>query len=486
MTAVRLALPPLRRTAGNLLAGSVTAAVFYAEYIGLGVVLAGALPGPGGAALGSALVVGAVLVNCLLGAIVRRTLLAGPRAASLAVLVAGMKLSSSRVMEAGDALPAAIAALFVMLLVAAGVQLAGLLPRVRAWLCCTSLALRKGFVFSTAVGIVVGAGSAQLDGCLRVSPVATCVVLAASVAAALGWSRWCRGGALRRMRSPCLAASLSSFSLLIGVGVACAGHHLLMARSAAAGSCGLIGGEGLEDAFFAWPGVSVAVLETAASSLPLWVWPALALLGGLLGLVLLLESLTALRESRDQTPPAEWAAQFKLRALANLASALFGLAPSSLAIARTNALVECGGRSRAAVALHGLALTVIVLFLCDWIAALPQLAVAAALLLLAVQMIDDDTREQVWRAGYSLHAVPADVRSAWTFWCVVAVSVVCGAALHYLGWGFGGGPLVALFGGTVWTARRFMQQRHALARSRHRAPTVSQQQKTPREGGIRY
>ncbi len=450
-------------------AGGLTAMVFYAEYIGMGVVLGGALTsaaGPAGAQIGGAMVAGAVLVNCLLALKLRRPLLAGPRAASLAVLVAGMKFSAGHAVDSDAAMALAMAALAVMLTVAAAVQLAGTLPRVRAWLSCTSVALRKGFVFSTAVGIVVGAGSAQLDGCLRVSPAGTCMALALSVAAALGWSRLCRG-VPGSVPSP-LGAALAPFSLLIGVGVACAGYALLVAPHASAELCGVIGGTDALTAVSAPFWTSPEALRTVAFSLPLWAWPMLALLGALLGLVLLLEGLTMLRESCDQTPPAQWAGHLKNCALANLLCAPLGLACSSMAITRTNTLIECGARSQWAVLFHGLALVGIVMFLRDWMAMLPHLAVAAVLLLLAIQMIDEDTREQVWRAGYSRHAAPASVRAAWTFWCVLAVSMVCGSALHHLGWGFGGGPLIALFAGTAWTGRRFMMQRRALARSRYR------------------
>jgi MFS superfamily sulfate permease-like transporter len=469
--------PQAPRAAGDLLAGLLTAAVFYAEYVSLGVVLGAALPGAAGPALGSLMVVGAVLVNCAIGAALRQPLLAGPRAASLAVLVAGLKLATAQVHEAADRLPVALTALAVMLVVGAVVQLAGLLPRVRAWLCCTSVALRKGFVFSTAVGIVVGLGAGQLDGCLRVSPLATCLVMAAAVAASLVWSRVCRGprSAVPAARSR-WRGSLAPFSLLVGIAVAWVGYWLFVAPAAATlttgltaatGLCGLVGGADIAAPLAAWPWMTPATLTKAHLWLPLWTWLALIALGGLLGLVLLLESLTMLRESRDQTPSARWGRQLKARALANLLAAPFGLACSSLAIARTNALIECGGRSRLAVLLHGVALAGIVLYMQDWIAELPQLAVAAALLLLAMQLIDDETRDQVWRAGYAPHAAPVDVRAAWVFWGVVVVSTALGSLLHYQGWGFGGGPLIAFFVGTAWTAQRFLRRRRALARARH-------------------
>lgn len=464
-----------RRSAGELLAGTLTAVVFYTEYIGLGVVLGSALPGPDGAALGSLMVIGAVLVNCLLGAALRQPLLAGPRAASIAVLVAGMTFASSHASRAADELAVAMTSLATMLVVAAVVQLAGLSPRVRAWVCCTSMGLRKGFVFSTAVGMVASLSWPQLGGCLHVAPAGTLLVVASGVVAALSWSAWCRtkGGAPRRR-------ALAPLSLLLGVGVAYIGYDLMVAPAVADGWCAAIGASEIptEQSLqtVVWPQLwlSSSTLVIAFKSLPLWVWLITLLLGALLGLVLLLESLSMLHESNHQTPPEQWGMHLKMRALANLLCAPAGLACSSLAIVRTNALIESAGRTQLAVVFHGLALVAILIFFNRWISAVPHLVVAVALLLLAIQMIDADTRALLWRAGRHAGTEPLEARQSRIFLLVVAVSLCCGAALCHFGWGFAGGPLLALLVGTSWTGWRFMRRRHALAQSRFQsAPTRS-------------
>jgi hypothetical protein len=88
-----------------------------------------------------------------------------------------------------------------------------------------------------------------------------------------------------------------------------------------------------------------------------------------------------------------------------------------------------------------------------------------ALMLLAIQMIDEETRVHVWCRGYGANASPERVRGAWAFWGVVALSLATGSALHAHGWGFGGGPLMALFVGMTWTGKRFLQQRRYLQQS---------------------
>lgn len=94
----------------------------------------------------------------------------------------------------------------------------------------------------------------------------------------------------------------------------------------AAGTAGTAGAPGSAGAALLPLALSLDGVTTAVHSVPWWIWPVAALLGALLGLVLLLESPSALRESRDRAPPAEWGAHLKLRALANLAAAPLGLA----------------------------------------------------------------------------------------------------------------------------------------------------------------
>ena len=103
-----------------------------------------------------------------------------------------------------------------------------------------------------------------------------------------------------------------------------------------------------------------------------------------------------------------------------------------------------------AVFFHGLGLLAILFFMSAWIAKVPQLAVA--LLLVATQMIDDETRSSVWRAGYNPQAPASNIHTAWMFWVMLLMSVGAGLILRYFGWGFGSGPLIALLLGAVWLA----------------------------------
>lgn len=432
----------------DALAGCLTAAVFYAEYTGLGAALGVALPGRGAAALGSVMAIGAVVVSCFLALLLRQPLIAGPRAASLAVLIVGMKFAVENSSSVEGRSVVAMAALATMLVVAAGTQLLGLIPRVQAWIYQSHVALRKGFIFATAIGIVVGLSATLLDGCLRVSPGLSAAIVLTSVASAMAWSQWCRASSAKRAWQ----TKLVPLAMVIGVSLATAAYYLLVMESAREGLCGTLGSVGLHAAQLTQLWVTPSSFYAAGQYLPAWVWAALAVLGILLGAVLLLESLTALRDSKDKTGAQFWSSQLKLRALANLLCAPLGLASSSLSASRTNALIETYGRTRMAVFFHGLALVAILFLLNQWIAKVPHLAVAVALLLVAIQMIDDETRTTVWSEGYQPKAAKSSVFTTWIFWGILGLSVVAGSTLRYFGWGFGGGPLIALLVGGILTS----------------------------------
>lgn len=437
---------PARQTlCTDALAGVLTAAVFYAEYIGLGAVLGAALPNRSAAALGVLMVVGAVVISSLLALAVRQPFIAGPRAASLTVLVAGMKFAVEHATAQEERSAVAMAALATMLVVASATLLLGLVPAVQRFVQDSHISLRKGFVFATAVGIVVGLSAAQLNGCLHISPLMTTAITVTSVGVALAWARTCRRAKINRPWQ----ARLVPLSMMVGVGTATLGYYAFVVQSARDGLCGTLGTVGLQLGQLKVLVVGPSTFVSAATYLPWWVWLVLIVIGVLLGGVLLLESLTTLSERKDRAGTAFWASQLKLRALVNLLCAPLGFASSSLSASRTSALLEAHGKTGRAVLFHGVALLVILFFCSSWIAKLPNLAVAVALVLVATQMIDDETRNAVWRDGYALTASTASVGVTWLFWCVLGLSVLAGSVLRYFDLGFGGGPLIALVLGAM-------------------------------------
>ena len=430
----------LRIFFAEVFAGGLTATVFYAEYIGIGALLGAVIPGRSSFALGGLMVIGAIVISSVLALAVRQPLIAGPRAASLAVLILGMKFAAEHSQAVDGRFVVAMAALATMLVVGAATLLLGLMPSVQRLVINSHIALRKGFIFATAVGIVVALGAAQLDGCLHVSPFLTTAIAVTSVGAALAWAHICRSPPATRPWQE----KLAPLSMVVGVGIATLGYYIFIAQSARNGLCGTLGASGLQFAQLNELLVGPATFLSAATYLPWWVWLVLFVIGILQGGVLLLESLTAMRDSNDTADGSTWAAQLKLRAVVNLVCAPLGFANSSVSGARTKVLLEANGQTRLAVLFHGLSLLAI-LFLCNaWIAKIPNLAVAVALTLVAMQMIDDETRNAVWRSGYKRTASTTSVGVTWIFWCVLAASVVAGSVLRYFDFGFGGGPMIAL------------------------------------------
>lgn len=440
MSHVNASRPSVRIFFMDTLAGTLTAVVFYAEYIGLGAVLGVALPGRSAIALGGLMVIGAVVVSSFLAVAVREPFIAGPRAASLGVLIVGMKFAIEHAEVADGQFVVAMAALATILTVSAATLLLGLISSVQRFIDESHVALRKGFIFATAVGIVVGLSADQLDGCLRINPLLSVLIVGVSIGTALAWAHVC----MRFKATRLWLAQLAPLSMVVGVNIATFGYYTFVAQSAHSGLCGTLGSVGLQFGQLKQLLVSTSTFVSAASYLPWWVWLVLVVIGVLQGAVLLLESLTTLRDNQDPAGRSSWASQLKLRALVNLFCAPLGFASSSLAGARTTALRQAHGQTRFAVLFHGIALLVILFFCSGWIAKIPSLAVAVALLLVASQMIDDETRHAVWRSGYDSTASKASVGIAWIFWCVLGLSVLVGAVLRYFDFGFGGGPLIGV------------------------------------------
>lgn len=448
-----------RRYAQDMWAGVLTACVFYAEYVSLGAALGDTLPGRSGAALGALMVLGAVVVGCFLGAGLPRPLLTGPRGASLAVLIAGMKFAAAQASSPEIRGEAALAALLVILMSAAAVQLLGLARPVQRWIADSNVAVRKGFMFASGIGIVVGLGSAQLKGCLQIDAVRTTAVTVASVVAALTWGALCKYPALRHT----VLSRLGPLAIPVGVAFATAGYYLFIADGVSGGYCATLGANGLRLSLMHEVVISPHTLLTAWQDLPGWIWLVLSAIGMLLGCVMLLESMTTLRDSKDGTDPAHWPIHIGASAFGNAIAALLGFSCASLSTSRTNALVESHATSRVAVVAHGVGVLCIGLFLTGVIARLPQLAIAVALMVVAIQIIDEETRRNVWAGGYVQDASPPALHTSWIFLGMVAGSALAGVGLMQMGWGFGGGPLLALAIAAVLLRPRPQRRPHAAS-----------------------
>ncbi len=159
--------------AADVAAGLLTALVFYAEYASLGSYLGEQLPGATSAAQGALAVLGAVIVAALLSIAQKRSILSGPRAASLAVLVGGIAIALRANTNPILAQDVAAVALSSMLVIAGLMQCLGRTRWVRTGIGALPTPVRKGFMFATAIAIVTGLSSRQLNACLQFDPIPT-------------------------------------------------------------------------------------------------------------------------------------------------------------------------------------------------------------------------------------------------------------------------------------------------------------------------
>lgn len=419
------------------MAGLLTALVFYAEYASLGSYLGEQLPGAASAAQGALSVLGAVILAALLSIAQKRSILAGPRAASLAVLVGGIAIALRANADPIRAQDVAAVALSGMLIVAGLMQMLGRTRWVRTGIGALPTPIRKGFMFATAIAIVTGLSSRQLNACLQFDPIPTVAIVASSLAIYFLWISWCqKKGESRRSLLPLgvpIAAATSTIGYYTSMGVAARGID----------RCGTLGTGGLD-----WSQLMTTprLLDGAIARANLSSTTLVVLLGfGIaLGIVLLLESLTTLADSEARVSPDEWPRILTISALVNVLSAFAGFSCNSLSTSRTNALVEANGRTSASALVHGIALLAILVLLVEWIGKLPQLTIAVVLIIVATQMIDQVLRQEIWSRGFASDALPRSRLQTWQFIGLVMTSVLFGLVMTLFKKPFGTGAVIAL------------------------------------------
>ena len=413
-------------------AGGATALIFYVEYLGLGALLADAL-GPGlvdGAALGALLIVLPVFLSCMFSARTRGASLAGPRAASTALttklLLAMTLLSPVLVQQKTAVLALMTASAGITVLAGRHRWLQSRMDRAPRWLV-------QGFMFATAVGIISGGASAgRLLDCLLVDSAATWLAYLPAVALGIGWKPWVQA-LLRRLASQhapqCLQRGCARLQQM-GLPAASAISWLIYEQTPLAMPhgpfCGRFGNMRIESSLL-FQRLQENFGQLHQLSLPT---VGAAVLGGVLvGLVLLLESLTAFALNRGN--PTYCKAQpgmLLATAASGLLSATIGAAASSFSTSRTVALRSLGGTGRTAVVAHGFTLVLIAFVAAPWLGQMPRLTGAVALTLVGVQMMSRDMAH-FWRGAYQPRALYRRRLSGLSFWLVVGVGVAFNNAL---------------------------------------------------------
>lgn len=444
----------------NLWAGAATAVVFYGEYLGLGSVLGSALVGEGtvATAMGTLLILGAVFVGCLLSLASPHVFLGGPRAASIAVL--GWLIGTLTIHH--HLSPAQQTTLMSVVLIAAALMVAiGVLPAFERWLRGAPTWLIYGFMYASALSIISGAVKGRLIGCFSLDVIATWRIFIVTVAVGVLWKpillRLTQSAALRghpgeRGSIEKALQLLQPIGLLVGAGLSWLLYEISQLAVRSGPACARLGEKELDWALF--PQRVLQHAEPFATAMaPVAVITA-AVGGLLLGLVLLVESLTALGIDKPQVLlPARRARLLGLSAVTNAAAGVMAAGCSSYSTSRTNTLREMGGTKSLAVLAHGVCVMCIAVLADRWIAQVPQLSVAVALTLVGLQMIGRDILK-IWRKAYHPQALPQRVAAGVMFWLVLVCSIGFGNPL----WGLAAGAACAL---SVPLLRRITVRRSA-------------------------
>ena len=425
----------MRRVIGGLWAGWVSAAICYAEYVGLGAMLGNALIGYGdqSKAVGTLLVVLAASITCLILSLRRLPLLGGPRAASLSILVLALLSLQSHypTSSAGQ-----LAVLAGLMLGCAFMLLLGSSQAVQAAFDAMPVWLVPSFIYASSVSIVASATQKYLHTCLLLSEWQTWLIFLTGTVSGLLWLVLCKQGRPDKPWS-ILLRSMQGLSLVVGAGVA----WLLYAHSAlahaSAGMCARLG-------------VVELRMDTLSSRLSqvadpaIWGsnWQAIAwafLWGIFVGLVLCIETRTTVDAlARHLVPPPSASAHHRYHPSA-LTRSMAGtnalitpamLVPSALSQSRTLVLWGLFRPSSFAVFIHALALLLIAFMGSTWLARLPQIALAVLMTLVACSMLGDKLVE-VWQQSHSPEH--AGVSRVMGLWLVMAISILSGHVM--LGFG---------------------------------------------------
>ena len=401
----------------------------YAEYLGLGALLGSVLLGYGAKSQGAGalLVITSAAVLCMFLGLVRQPYVAGPRAASLSVLVVCLASLSQ-----GFALNAAQQAqlLCVLLLSCSIAQWVSSLPPCLHVFRVLPVWLVPAFSYASALAMVAGSTHKYLLSCLYHHPIWAWSLLLTGTIVGIGWSVGMQKIADNKIYSKGWrrnASSMRGLGLLIGPAITWIGYEWSPLAIVTGGQCARLGTVSLD------LGLLLERGQSLLSAQPLWGAMATAVLAGtLIGIICSIETVSALetlKKSQISTPTsvhprAPNVQAMRLTAYGQGLAAAGALCCVSVSQSRSVTLHTLYRINSWNVFLHGAALAVIALGASIYIAHLPQLALAVVIQLVAVQMITKDA-ESLWRKAYNPQSVlKRHYWAAWGIWLVVAITAI--------------------------------------------------------------
>lgn len=425
-------MPTMRQWMGALWAGGISAAICYVEYVGLGAMLGTALLGYGdqSQAMGTLLVVLAASLSCVVMALRRLPVIAGPRGASLSILVLGLLTLQSSFPVAGTGQLLVIAAMMLgcTLALCMGTMrwVQWLFDHLPPWLI-------PAFIYGSAVSIVASASQKYLSRCLYIHEGQSWGVYLGGTLAGLLWLALCKTAAARTTQPKWagLFRSLSGTSLVVGAGAAWLLYEFSDLRYASAGMCARLGMLDLH--WHAFTDRLALLAQQDWQALPLWGLLAAWVWGLCVGWVVLIESRTAIATLvstlQTSTTSSSQALQQPLMRWNAGTQALLAPATtvaSSVSQSRTLILWSLFRPSPAAVLCHAVCLLLIALLASYWLAWLPQISLAVLMTLVGCSMLVP-ALEQTWQQAYSPSHL--GIAGGLGLWAVLAITVLTGQAL---------------------------------------------------------
>ena len=417
----------MRRIFGSLWAGSISAAICYTEYMGLGAMLGTALLGYGAQSqtMGGLLVILAAAISSLVLCARKLPLIAGPRGASLSILVLGLvALQSYFPGSSSDQIALLVATMLgcvVMLFLGTFSWVSWIFKQVPTWLV-------PAFMYASALSIVANASKQYVFNCLQVNEIQSIGIFFGGVAAGLMWLAAFRKLAERCKNNPKaagLARSFAGTTLIVGAGVAWGLYELSSLPNASAGMCARIGNLSL----------NLDMVLSRTQSLMAYEWRSLSVMsvgfslfwGMLVGAVVILEtrsSIDVLAKQLKIDPTADshplhkpimkWNARYQALLLPAATVA------SSISQSRSQILWNLYKPDPLAVFMHSAALLVIAFYASHLLANLPQIALAVLMTLVACTMIMPQL-ETEWGGAYSLKT--SSISAGLGFWVVIGITV---------------------------------------------------------------
>ena len=420
---------------GHAWAGMASAVICYAEYLGLGAVLAPALLGYGDQSKSAAtlLVVFSACVACLLLSLRGIPFLAGPRGASLSVLVMALPWLQAHFSTTAHQQLLLLLCLMLgcatMLLLASTHWVQQIFSSLPAW-------LMPSFIYASAVGIAAGAVSKYLYACLQVAPWQTWAIFFSATLVGIFWPIVCRKIiAHLQSRSPTLArlvAPLQGLTLIVAASLTWVAYEFSALNPSQGGRCARLGRVELDLPMLTERFQSL--MQHLGSDLG-WLALASAFVFGLaVGCVAAIETRTTLDSvheiaSKLNSAPSSPSAMLRFNAASNLLLGASTTVGSSLSQSRTLLLWSMSRPSPWAVFMHALALACIALLLSPWLAHLPQLALAVLMTLVATQMISQSCTN-IWKNAYDPSATSSQgLRAGLGLWLVLGITAVTGQVI---------------------------------------------------------